>query len=85
MEKVSGTKSLLFSILHIFENFSNIGPIIKKIPKFQSGPLNFYVYVCNYNFARHNVKALFFLLKIEASYELNIISGLTFKFYIDST
>ena len=41
MEKVSRTKSVFFFRFYILcENFSKIGPIIKKIPKFQSDPLN---------------------------------------------
>ena len=43
MEKVSVTKSFFFRFYKLCENFSKIGPIIKKIPKFQSDPLNFMV------------------------------------------
>ena len=39
MEKVSRTKSLFFLFYLLRENFSKIGPIIKKIPKFQFDPL----------------------------------------------
>ena len=34
MEKCSGTKSFFFQFYILCENFSEIGPIIKKIPKF---------------------------------------------------
>ena len=40
MEKVSGTKGVFFRFYILCENFSKIGSIIKKIPKFQSDPLN---------------------------------------------
>ena len=41
MEKVSRTKSVFFFRFYLLcENFSKIGPIIKKITKFQSDPLN---------------------------------------------
>ena len=39
MEKCSRTKSVSFSIYILCENFSKIGPIIKKIPKFWDDPL----------------------------------------------
>ena len=37
MEKCSRTKSVFYIL---YENFSKIGPIIKKIPKFWDDPLN---------------------------------------------
>ena len=43
MEKVSRTKSVFFRFYILCENFSKIGPIIKKIPKFQSDPLKMVV------------------------------------------
>ena len=40
MEKFSGTKTVFFFRFYILcENFSKIGPIIKKIPKFWDDPL----------------------------------------------
>ena len=39
MEKVSRAKSFFFRFYLLCENFSKIGPIIKKIPKFKSDPL----------------------------------------------
>ena len=40
MGKFSCTKSIFFRFYILCENFSKIGPIIKKNPKFQSYPLN---------------------------------------------
>ena len=39
MEKIHEQKVFLFRFCILCENFSKIGPIIKKIPKFQSDPL----------------------------------------------
>ena len=42
MEKFSGTKSV-FSLFYILcENFSKIGPIIKKIPNFVNDPIKLF-------------------------------------------
>ena len=38
MEKISGTTSVFFRFYILCENFSKIGPIIKKIPKFSDDP-----------------------------------------------
>ena len=40
MEKISGTKSVFILFYLLCENFSEIGPIIKKIPNFVNDPLN---------------------------------------------
>ena len=39
MEKISGIKSIFFRFYILCENFSKIGPIIKKIPNFVNDPL----------------------------------------------
>ena len=39
MENFSGTTSVFFRFCILCENFSKIGPIIKKIPKFSDDPL----------------------------------------------
>ena len=46
MEKFSRTKSVFFFRFYIScENFSKIGPIIKKIPNFVNDPLNYTISV----------------------------------------
>ena len=40
----------LFRFYILCENFSKIGPIIKKIPKFQSDPLKFEAWSVSYLF-----------------------------------
>ena len=39
MEQISGTISVFFRFYISCENFSKIGPIITKIPKFSDDPL----------------------------------------------
>ena len=51
MEKVSGTKSFFFRFYILCEDFSKIGPIIKKIPKFQFDPLK----VANTKYSKKHV------------------------------
>ena len=44
MEKFSRTTSVFFFRFYILcENFSEIGPIIKKIPKFLDNPLKYFI------------------------------------------
>ena len=51
MEKISGTKSVFYLFYILCENFSKIGPIIKKIPNFVNDFLKSesILYLC-YNF-----------------------------------
>ena len=58
MEKLSGTKSVFFRFYILCENFSKIGPIVKKILKFPDDPLKSKYYRIILNFRLLNEKLM---------------------------